>query len=241
MVELLATYDNKDDIPEEALPLEIYTEREGKWELTGVKGMKTEADVRRVQTALEKERKDHKGTKERLKTWGDLNHEEVLASLDRIPELEAAAGDKLDDDAINELVEKRIGGRVKPLQRKHDTLAEENAELRASLEKSSAREIKRTIDDAVSGAAKKLKVLPTAIDDALLLGGRVLKPNEDGTITTEDGLTPEQWLEDLQTVKTHWWPPSQGGGAGGGGGGLGNVGQNPFSNEHWLKPPPRKS
>ena len=122
---------------------------------------------------------------------------------------------------------------MKPLQRKYDTLETENQELRDSLLKATTREIKRTVDDAVRSAAKELKVLDSATDDALLLGGQMLKPNEDGTVTTEDGLTPKQWLEDLQTVKTHWWPPSQGGGAGGGGGGLGNVGANPFSFEHW--------
>ena len=36
----------------------LYTEKEGKWHLTGIKGMKTQADIDAVKATLDKERKN---------------------------------------------------------------------------------------------------------------------------------------------------------------------------------------
>ena len=49
---LKTIYDNEADIPEGFAAL--YTEKNGKWELTGVQGVKTQLDVDRVQEALRK-------------------------------------------------------------------------------------------------------------------------------------------------------------------------------------------
>ena len=46
---------------------DLYTEKDGKYEFTGVEGIKTQADIDRLQTALTKERADHKSTKEKYK------------------------------------------------------------------------------------------------------------------------------------------------------------------------------
>ena len=87
MLELV--YDTIETVPENYR--DLYTERDGKFHLTGVKGMKSQADIDRLQTALTKERNDHKATRDKLTTFGDMDPEQVQAQLDRIPELEAAA------------------------------------------------------------------------------------------------------------------------------------------------------
>ena len=69
----------------------LYTERNGKYELTGIEGVKTQANIDRLQTALTKERNNHKTLKDRFATFGDRKPEDIISALDRIPELEAAA------------------------------------------------------------------------------------------------------------------------------------------------------
>ena len=104
MTDYKAIYDSVDDIPESVDNFrELFTEKGGRFELTGFTGIKTEADVARIQAGAEKERNDHKATKEKFSIWSDLDHAEVMAKLDRIPELEAAADGKLDVAMIEEL------------------------------------------------------------------------------------------------------------------------------------------
>ena len=64
MLELI--YNSTEEIPSGFESL--YTEKDGKWHLTGIKGMKTSDDVTKLQTSLRKERDDHKKTKDRLAT-----------------------------------------------------------------------------------------------------------------------------------------------------------------------------
>ncbi len=66
-----------------------------------------------VQTALVKERGDHKITKNKLAAWEELKYEEVIAKLDKYPELEAVAKGKLDEAAIEGFVSKHINGTIK--------------------------------------------------------------------------------------------------------------------------------
>lgn len=88
---LKAILDSIDDLPEDVK--KEYVEKNGKFELQ-VEGMKTQADVERLQGALTKERNDHKAVRDRLGLLGDRKIEDVLATLDRVPELEAAADRK---------------------------------------------------------------------------------------------------------------------------------------------------
>jgi len=233
---LKAIHDSIDDIPEQYQSL--YTERDNKWELTGIEGVKTEADVSRVQTALEKERKDHKKVKEALNTWGDLNHEEVILQLDKIPELEAAAGGNIDEKKMDELVETRIKTRLAPVERENKTLKEKLEVASQEITGFKQKDVERTVTEQVRKAATVAKVLAPAMDDAVMLAGRVFELNEDGVARTKDnvgfapGMTPDIWLQDMQQKRPHWWPASVGGGANGNEGG-GNFSKNPWSKDHW--------
>lgn len=234
-----AVVDTLDDVPEQYR--DLYSERNGKFELTAVEGMKTEADVTRLSSALEKERNDHKGTKKKFEVFGDRKPEEILGMLDRIPELEAAAAGKLDDKAINELVEKRIGSKTGPLERQLKQLAQQNAELMQVNEGYKAKEVQRALHDSIREAfGKSQGIQAAALDDALMLGERMLTISDEGKIVTKEGVgvTPGVdavvWLTEMQQKRPHWWGPTQGGGAGGNNGrGNGMDGKNPWSAENW--------
>ena len=241
---LKAIYDKQEDIPEQFR--ELYTERNGKWELTQVEGIKTQADIDRVQEALNKERNDHRDVKDKLKVWGDMDHEQIVKDLDELDDLrakiEAGAGDKFDEDKFNEAVEKRANAMVKtataPLERDLEKISAERDELKLSNEDYAKKETTRTITDAMRKAASGSKVVESAMDDILMYGERIFEITEDGAVVTRDnvgvtpGIAPDIWLSEMQDKRPHWWPASQGGGAGGGKGGNA-FSNNPFSNEHW--------
>lgn len=233
---LKIVHDTVDEIDEAYRTL--YQERDGKFHLTGVEGIKTQADIDRLQGALTKERNDHKAVKDRYAALGDLDPAEILAKLDKFPELEAAAEGKLDETKINELADSRVRTKLAPVERERD-------QLKAKLEQTEGRvgELEnvirsRDIKDNVMAAALKGKVIETALEDVLMLADRVFEVGEDGTVTTKDnvgvtpGLSPEAWLQEMQSKRPHWWPASEGGGAKGGQGG-GSFANNPWSSEHW--------
>ena len=245
MPELKALYDKADDIPEAVEDFRaLFTEKNGKFELTGIAGVQTPANVARLETSLSKERTDHKATKATLAVWGDLVHDDVQKSLDRIPELEAAAGGALDDAKIEEIVNRRVEGVIKsklsPLERANKKLLEGNAELTTANEGFTVANTRRTIGDDVRRALVKAKVVPEAHDDALMLGERVFEVTEEGKVVTRDnvgvapGLDAEGWLTEIQDKKPHWWPASISGGAlGSRGPGTALGGKNPWSPQSW--------
>src|SRR5690554_2731727 len=183
---LKAILDNLDNVPEHFH--ELYTEKNGKFELTGIEGIKTQADVDRLQSALSKERNDHKTTRERFSVLGDRDLDEVITSLDRIPELEAAAAGKIDDAKLEELVEGRMKTKLAPLEREKGNLAKQVQELTGVVEQYQASERTRKIHDEVRRAATASKVLPEAFDDALMLAERVMELDEEGRVIVRDGV-----------------------------------------------------
>ena len=242
MLELI--YEKKDSIPEvfraDGVFEKLFTETpDGKISLTGVTGMKTQKDVDTISEALRKERSDHKAAIDKLKPWGDLNPTETLAQLDRIKELEAAAGGKLDEEKINEIVQGRLSQSTAPLQREIETLSttnstlqEENKELRNSIES-------RDRNDSVRSVATESKAHPTAAPDIEMAASYMLEKNDAGQWVVKDGIsgvTPgldvKGWLKEMQKLRPHWWPESEGGGALGNGPGS-FTGDNPFAAKTW--------
>ena len=223
----------------------LYTPRGDKFELgveiEGVEGIKTFTDFSRLNEALRKERTDHKAIKERYAPLGERKVEEIVALYDRLPELEAAAaGTKIDDAMIQGLVEGRIKSKLAPIERDLLTVREQNAQLQTTVQGYQAKEVQRTIGDAVRGAAAATKVVETALEDAIMLGERVLTIDENGKVVTKDnvgctpGISAEVWLNEMQTKRPHWWGPSAGGGAGGSQGRSGTqFATNPWSAEGW--------
>lgn len=202
---------------------ELFTEKGGKWEFTGVAGLRSAEEFTRIDTALKKERKDHAAAKAVLAKWGEYNPDDVIPKLDNIEALEQQYKSGPDaaknEEAISKRVEAALKAKLAPLERANKELAEK---LRASEEQVSTystKERKRTIRDAVAVAASELKVLDTAREDALLQAEALFEVGDDGVVRTRDqvGVTPGQdpkgWLLEIQPKKPHWWPGSQGGGA----------------------------
>lgn len=236
---LAATVDSLEGVPEALHG--FYIEKDGKFNLQ-VTGLPTQENVSRLEEGIRKERADHKATKDtlnRITNNGARQVDDIIADLDRIPELEAGQG-QIDDDKINTIVENRIKARVAPVERERDKFKKESEDKDATISEFQSKERTRTIHDKVREDAVKAKLLPEAVDDALLLADRVFEVDDGGRVVTKDnvgvtpGLEPAAWLTDLQPKRPHWWGPSTGGGANGNrGGGGGGGGENPFSHDGW--------
>jgi len=237
---LKSIYKTKDEIPAEYVSL--FTERNGQWEMTQVEGIKTLADVERVQVGATTERTDHAATKAKLKVYtdafGDKTVEDINKDLDRIPELEAkATGDGPDQDKIDNLVDARVRREMAPITRENETLKTANADLTASNTTFTAKDLSRTIRDGLRAAGVEQKMEPGAMEDLLMYEGS-FEIDAAGAIVTKEGspftvgMEPGAFVTDMKEKRPHWWGVSAGGGAGGNLGGA-NNGENPFSHKHW--------
>lgn len=235
-MKLKTTYSSKEDIPEGYAAL--FTEKDGAMVLTGVVGMKTQADIDTLQESLRKERADHKAAKTKLRAFGDMDPDEVHSKLDRIDELEAAATGKIDESKLEDMVASRIKTQTAPLERQVTNLTAERDEAREEAAGLSGKLIKRTVHDNIRTAATKAKLRPEAIEDALLIGERLFDVDDNtGQLVARDGvgITPgidaEVWLTEVRETRPHWWPDSKS--AGGRGGNGAGFGTNPFSADGW--------
>lgn len=238
-------YENLDAVPEtfrnDDIFNEIFTVKDdGTVVVTGVTGMKTQTDVDAVREALRKEREDHGTTKAKLKSWGELNAEDTLKQLDRIKELEVAAGGKLDENKLNDLVEGRLAQKTGPLERSVQTLTEERDTLKNENDTLKGQIESRDRNDAVRGVAVESKSHTTAVPDIEMAASVMLEKDENGKLVTKsgiDGITPgldvKGWMKEMQRLRPHWWPESEGGGARGGAGGGGFAGKNPWAPDNW--------
>jgi len=249
---LKTVYDTAEEIPEGYA--DLYKERNGKWELTGIQGVKTQADVDRVQAALVKERNDHKATKALLAPFEGLDPDQITANATALEEaraqLDAINKDgRLDEAKLEPIIAARVKQATAPLERDKQNLerqleaqkkavAEKDGEVTSLKTSITTGEITRQISDA----AIKAKTLPSAVQDAVRYGKDIFERTEDGRTITKDvpgvvpGLSPDEWLKDMMEKAPHWWPASVGGGSQGGGpngrGGYGGA-NNPWSKEGW--------
>lgn len=239
---LKAIVDKIDDVEESYRGL--YVERNGKFELSvelgeGA-GVKSFSDFAKLNGGLVKERTDHKATKARLALLGERSVEDVVAILDRVPELEAAASGA-NPEKLNQMVEGRLTAKLAPVQRELAKAQEALKERDTLIQGFQTKERTRSIHDAVREVVGKAQGFQaSALEDVLMVAERHFEVNEEGKVATRDGVgvTPgiaaDVWLTEMQGKRAHWWGPTQGGGAGGNGGrGPGNAGANPFTAEGW--------
>ena len=247
-VKLKTIYEKQEEIPEGFG--ELYAERNGKFELTAVEGVKTQADIDRVQTALVKERADHKAVKDKLVAFGDVDpatlpvmQEELAEAKAKLEAVTAEGKDKI--EAVQAQIDAAIARAVGPVTRDKDALArqletvkktvsDKDAEIAAVKAEQQQEHVRNALRDAVIAA----KVVPTAIDDAVLVGetmfelvnGKLVTKDKDGLTP---GLNPKEWAKDMEEKRPHWFAPSVGGGAQGGKGGGTSVKDNPWSAAGW--------
>lgn len=223
----------------------LYTERDGKWHLTEVEGIKTQDDINKIQVALTKERTDHKALKERISsTFGDRRFEDIQVDLDRITELEATiaagGGDKKTKEELDALVEARTNAKLAPVQRQLTEAQKKLDESNKTIDTYKTKDKTRAIHDALREAGLKAKITPEAMEDALMWGERVFDVDEEtGAVTVKDnvghtpGIDATVWFTEMEPKKPHWFGQTSGGGAGGNRQGKGGGINNPFSHEHW--------
>lgn len=210
----------------------FYVEKDGKFALQ-VNGVKTQADVDAVSRALQNERTEHGKTKAKVTTlteavqaWTDAagengTPETVKATIEKVGTLEAAGGPEITKNFQNMVqaeVAKIVDGRIKSETTKYERqLAAANTkitELTTNVTDYRAKDDRRTVVDAVRGAADNAKVRGEAIPDILAIAAGELKL-VDGKVVTEDGRDPAQWFEDRKKVSPYFWPVAKGAGAGG--------------------------
>jgi hypothetical protein len=249
---LKTIYDTEEDIPEGYR--DLYTEKNGKWELTGVQGVKTQADVDRVQAALTKERTEHKTTKASLAQFEGIDPESVASMTLSLEEAQAqlAALNKdgnVDPEKIEPIVAARLKQATAPLERDKANLErqieakrKEVAEREAKIAELNTSIVNDRIEREVRDAAATAKITPSAVTDAVMRARSIFEQTDDGRTVTRDvagvtpGLNPVEWLKDMQEKAPHWWPNSVGGGSQGGGGPGGRPyagANNPWSKEGW--------
>lgn len=252
MAKLKTIYDTIDEIPTDVAVADLYVERNGKMELIGVEGVRTQADVDRVQEALKKERGDHRVSKEQLLRFADIDPDAVHEKLDQFDSMKAQVeaftkDGKIDETKLEPVIQSRVKAALGPVERQAAQAAralEEQKKLTAdalAVGDGLKATIKRSsVESAIRSEAVKLKLIPTAIDDAIMAGLDVLDVADDGAIVTKEkpgvvpGIGAGDWLKDMQDKRPHWWPQSQGGGAGQGGrGGLVSRADNPWTKEGW--------
>lgn len=216
----------------------LYTEQEGKFVLTGVDGMKTDADISRMNAAILKERTATAEAKAKYAAFNGQDPIEILAQLDRIPELEALASGKVDDTKIESIVETRLKAKLNPLERLLEAEKAKSANLENINKMFVEKEKTVSIHSAVRKAAAAANVRTEAIDDAITLAERYFELSDDGAVIAKDvpgvtqGIDPAMWLSDLQTKKPHWWGETVGGGAAGSNSGFSGI-NNPWTADNW--------
>lgn len=222
----------------------LYTESDGKFVLTGVDNILDHPSVRKLKDENGQRRISERKATDKLKTYeilGDRKPEDILATLDRVPELETLAAGKLDEKKVEELVNGRLTIKLAPVQRELDGAKKLIADRDVIIADFQKKETTRSIHDAVREAVTKAQGFnASAMEDALMFAERHLTVDEDGKVTTKEdvGVTPGVdavvWLSEMQQRKPHWWGTTTGGGGGGNrgtGGGGGIV--NPWMNDTW--------
>jgi len=218
---------------------DLYVLRDGKYHFDGVEGIKTEADIARLQSSLSKEREAHKMIREKFTPLLDRDPNEILEILDRVPELEAAAKGASDPEKIQALVDAKLNSIKAPLERELSTTRKTKDELETQLSLLQKEKLSRSIHDSVIREARKAKI-PVEVDEDMLLNADRVFEVVDGKIVTRDGvgvtpgLDPNAWLSEVLPRKPHWRGPSFGGGARGSQGG-GSFGTNPWTAKDWNK------
>lgn len=176
---------------------------------------------------------EKKNLRDELKKFEGLDADkmrEMMTNINRSAETKLIADGKLEE--VWEL-------RSKAMQGHFDTeLSTRDTKITSLTENNNALNLRLTdlsIGTVLRDAATKNKLLPTAVDDALLQGRALFSMQKNGSLAIVDNngfvqpgpdgktpLQPEEWLQGLKETKPHWWAQSSGAGATGGAGSPGS-------------------
>jgi hypothetical protein len=214
-MKLKHVYDKLEEVPDNFR--DLYTERDGKWECTGIEGMHPQTYVDKLKAESIGRRKEIDALKGQLKNFEGYDGETLSAAMEELEELRLTGG-KLDDAKFNEALEAKLAGRQKTFERQLAALQKDNDVLTADKEslmnEKNSASIEKALRDACQG-----KVNASAVKDVLFRSS-LFEVNEDGIYTKENngvtpGLTPDQFLEETLPSMPHWNMKNSGLGAGG--------------------------
>lgn len=194
MSKIKAVYNTMDEVPEQYI--ELYEERDGKAQLSKIEGLKTEADIERLSTALAKERNARKTAETSLSLFPG-SPEEILEELDTL----RGQGAQPTQAQLRE---------VERLKAELSTTSQKALDLENMLgsHKLQSAFVKEATEQGVTGAA---------LDDVLLWGEKLFTVKEGEVVSRDENnlQTPADWLSDLKSSgkKDYWFEQSSGSGA----------------------------
>lgn len=237
-MELELQYATQEEIPEGYG--DLYSEKDGQWHLTGVKGLSTAtAGTANLRKSLEAERKAHKETKKSL-TEAQQEMTKITTERDEL-QIKVDSNGNIDDKKMTELVERRVAIVRGPLEQKVQAAESKAAEFESKLNEALGRERLTNANAAIRDAAAKAGITdPNALHQAVRLFGSEIQLDEaTGTYVAREGgeFTPGI---DLPTIFNgeakkrygNLWPQSVGAGARAPGSTV-DGDPNPYSHEHW--------
>ncbi len=239
---LTAIVETLDSVPEEFHTL--YSERDGRFEITAIEGMKTQADVDRLQEALRKERGVSGELKTRVSAFGEITPETLEGiqheNEDLKIQLEAAQRDGgPSEEDLERMAESRALMRIKPLERQLGKATEALQAITGERDQLAQDRMRSTIVTSAERAAQSKDV---AVSKEVVASGdlgdwaaRVFEV-VDGQVVTKDGvgltpgISPDQALLDMKEggQRPYWFGETVGAGARGGKTPRGEGGDNPF-------------
>jgi hypothetical protein len=217
---LKTTYNSQSEIPQgfEAL----YTEKDGKFVLTGVEGIKTQEDVDNVKQALTRERELKRELEKKVAAYDGIEADGLRDQLDELARLRTTGG-KVDDAKIEDIVKERLKLDREKHARDLEKVLNENKSLKETntslVNEKNTTLIEKQLREAAAG-----KVNETAMNDVLFRAS-IFEVSESGDVVTRDGVgvtpgqAPQEWLDETLKTNSHWQTVSSGAGARGNTGG----------------------
>lgn len=232
---LKAVYLTREEIP--AAYVDLFSEKDGQFELTGIEGIKTEADIDRITTAYSKRIKD---AAQRVKGSDEITPESIKTMIaDAIAEGSAGSGS---DDIDGGDIPTGVQNRLSKLERDLAAATQQATEFKTEAETAKAQALETALTSQLSAAAAASGIRPEAIDhfvsahkgDFEINDGKLVRKFVEGDPKTASESVQDYLLKRKTDQSTaYFWPTNEGGGSRGGSGNPGPGGKNPFSKENW--------
>jgi len=196
MDKLKLLYSSKEEIPEAFLSL--YEEKDGQFNLVGVDGFKTEADIQKVLDAKQHEVDNRKTFEKELKEL-----KEKFEGID--PEKARQVLKDIEEKNIKKIDPNADLDKIR-LQKEFDKSQTELEKAKSDIADYMLKQKQSTIKDKLVSTARELNFDP-AFDEEIALRISQFDTSESGDVLSTDGKTPTEFL---QPYATKYGMPSNG-------------------------------
>lgn len=214
MTTLKSKYDSLDEIPETIDVAQLYEERDGEYVLkrNSIEGVKTDADITRLQNALIKER-DLRKTAETTISLFPGSPEEIASEIEALK----TQGKEPGQAHLRE---------VELLKQDLNKQSTKVGELQGVI---GAQKLRSSFITEASSQG----VTTSALEDVLLWGEKLFTVRDGEVVRVDENnmQSPAEWLSDIKSAgnKDYWFEQSQGAGAKGAKGGASAIGVEYFT------------